>query len=60
MNRKIRKLTGQDPVSDEVCFSPDLCKGHFDGHARRILDAYQDRLNTIDYQPTLFADLVEP
>ena len=44
MNRKIAKFRIEYPASDEAAFSPDWCKGHFDGHAHRILDAYSARL----------------
>ncbi len=36
MNRKIRKLSEQMPSNPEAYFSPDVCKGHADQHARRI------------------------
>lgn len=59
MNRKIRKLAAQNPASEEACFSPDYCKGHFDGHAGRIMNAYRVRLDAIDYESTPITDLVE-
>ena len=48
MERKIRKFRVQYPNHDEAAFSPDWCKGHFDGHAHRIMDAFNERLQTID------------
>jgi hypothetical protein len=50
MRRKIRKLTGEHPTHSEAAFSADWCKGHFDGHMQRILDAYNDRVNTLRSQ----------
>lgn len=41
MHRKIRKFTAQNPNSPEADFSPDWCKGHFDGHMRRVLQVYE-------------------
>lgn len=45
MQRKIAKLSRQaSPTSDRLAFSPDCCKGHFDGHGRIILDRFEQRL----------------
>ena len=52
MERKIEKFgketAGEHRDRDEVAFSPDWCKGHFDGHARRVLNAYAERLRTLE------------
>ena len=43
--RKITQLKREAPAhADTIVLSPDCCKGHFDGHGRRILDAYAARL----------------
>ena len=43
--RKIAQLKREAPAhADTIVLSPDCCKGHFDGHGRRILDAYAARL----------------
>lgn len=34
----------------EAQFSADWCKGHFEGHASRILDAYQERLRALQVE----------
>jgi hypothetical protein len=52
MERKIRKFTRpssgrSQPVNTEIGFSPDWCKGHADGHARRTLASYQERLQRL-------------
>jgi hypothetical protein len=53
MRRKIRKLTCQNPEQQEADFSPDWCKGHFDGHQECILNAYNERLHSLRHtQPT--------
>jgi hypothetical protein len=46
MRRKVRKLLqGRAPaVSEEASFSPAQCKGHFEGHAARILRRFQERV----------------
>ncbi len=47
MTRKIRKFSAQTASRQaiETSFSPDWCKGHFDGHAHWILENYAERLN---------------
>ena len=47
MKRKIAKFTRQtiNKQAIETAFSPDWCKGHFDGHGHRILDAYEKRVH---------------
>lgn len=46
MKRKIAKFTRQtiNKQAIETAFSPDWCKGHFDGHGYRILHAYEERV----------------
>ncbi|HVA91192.1 MAG TPA: hypothetical protein VNL71_15260, partial [Chloroflexota bacterium] len=39
-NRKVARLRGQGITSSEVSLTSDQCKGHFDGHRARVLDAY--------------------
>ncbi len=47
--RKIAQLKREAPAhADTVVLSPDCCKGHFDGHGRRILAAYSARLARYD------------
>ncbi|MGH2543523.1 MAG: hypothetical protein ACRDIB_12025, partial [Ardenticatenaceae bacterium] len=48
MDRKVRKFNRRLNGHAEANFSPDWCKGHFDGHGRRILHAYGERLQTLD------------
>lgn len=46
MRRKIYKLTAEyaaSTASDEVGFGPDYCKGHFGGHGRKTLAAFNQR-----------------
>jgi hypothetical protein len=45
MRRKIRKFGGQETAESD--FSADWCKGHFDEHARRILDNFDKRVQVI-------------
>ena len=53
MRRKIRKLMRQNSGEQEAAFSADWCKGHFDGHRERILNAYNERLHSLSHtQPT--------
>lgn len=53
MGRKLAKFGRQaaetelDPTALEVHFSADWCKGHFDGHARQIMHAYDERVHTL-------------
>jgi hypothetical protein len=48
MQRKVRKLNRQHPGAPEAAFSPDRCKGHFEGHGHRALDAFAERLQTLE------------
>jgi hypothetical protein len=48
MNRKIRKLIREHDNISEADFSPDRCKGHFDGHMQHILDTYHQRLRALE------------
>lgn len=46
MTRKIKKLSAQIPANaDTVHFSPDVCRGFFSGHAKRILKKYYSRIH---------------
>lgn len=46
MRRKVRKLLKQrTPLAlEEASFSPEQCKGHFEGHATRILRLFHERV----------------
>jgi hypothetical protein len=43
MQRKILKFAHQGG-NIETAFSPEWCKGHFDGHGQRVMAAYRERL----------------
>jgi hypothetical protein len=44
MNRKIHKFTRATAGHHEIAFSPDWCKGHFEGHAHRTLAAFEEKI----------------
>jgi hypothetical protein len=44
MRRKIRKFSQAFSKHPEATFNPDCCKGHFDDHGYRVLNAYKTRL----------------
>lgn len=48
MNRKIEKLTRQNGTTDEVAFSADWCKGHFDGHGHQTMQAFTERVRMVE------------
>jgi hypothetical protein len=47
MERKIRKFSRLNG-GDESAFSADWCKGHFDGHRRRVLDEFDHQWQKIN------------
>ncbi|RMG89577.1 MAG: hypothetical protein D6706_21170 [Chloroflexi bacterium] len=47
MNRKIRKFHLQETDRSETDFCPAWCKGHFDGHQKRTIQAYETRVKTV-------------
>lgn len=49
MSRKVRKLlqTHTPVASEEASFSPAICKGHFNGHATRILRRFTERVEQL-------------
>lgn len=53
MRRKVRKLLqGRAPaVPEEASFSPAECKGHFEGHATRILQRFHERVAALPVTP---------
>lgn len=54
--RKLAKFSRQaaeterEPAALEVHFSADWCKGHFDGHAEQIMNAYDSRMHTLEIE----------
>lgn len=44
MNWKIKKYTSSAPITPEIDFCADWCKGHFDRHAEKTLDSYALRV----------------
>jgi hypothetical protein len=48
MRRKQIRFGRQVHPHPEAAFGPDICKGHFDDHGQRILEAYQDRLRAME------------
>ena len=49
MNRKVRRF-GQDERGESM-FSADWCKGHFDDHGQRALEAYSRRWQELTKEP---------
>jgi hypothetical protein len=47
MQRKIRKFSAMVGENTETRFSADLCKGHFDGHKRLTLDAFENKVRQL-------------
>ncbi len=43
MRRKLRKFADQGG-NPETSFSTEWCKGHFDGHGQRVMNAYAERM----------------
>ena len=46
-NRKIPRLTRNQLSSAESKFTADWCKGHFQEHGKRVLDAFLDRTEPV-------------
>ncbi len=46
--RKVKKFNRQYPDATETGFSEDWCKGHFDGHMKRILNTYQSKVEQLN------------
>jgi hypothetical protein len=49
--RKVRRFTARAAEGGEARFGADWCKGHFEAHGRRALDAFVARLRRLDLQP---------
>lgn len=47
MDRKVRKFSAQTDGHVEAAFCADWCKGHFDSHGRRTLEAFARRLQEL-------------
>ena len=45
--RKIRRFTAQHKNAATVCFDVDHCKGHFESNEQTILEAFEERLETL-------------
>jgi hypothetical protein len=54
MARKVRKFSRQRGAQDglglqiEAAFCADWCKGHFDNHGQRTLNAFAERLRALE------------
>ncbi len=52
MERKLARFSGQAAQGTmEAHFAADWCKGHFDGHARKIMNAYGERVQALGVEP---------
>lgn len=49
MERKIRKFSRQTG-NDEIAFSANWCKGHFDGHRQKVLEEFDHQWQQINNQ----------
>ena len=51
MGRKVRKFSAQTDGHTEAAFCADWCKGHFDAHGQRTLEAFTRRLQELNPSP---------
>lgn len=58
MTRKVRRFQNQTREGAEVSFCADWCKGHFDGHGKKTINAFLERLHTLGIadSPRLWSD----
>lgn len=49
--RKTREIRQLSPGNPEVVLDHRQCKGHVDGHGRRITEAYRERLRSLSLEP---------
>jgi hypothetical protein len=49
--RKTREIGRLSPGNPEVVLDHRQCKGHVDGHGRRIAEAYRERLRSLSLDP---------
>lgn len=49
--RKTREIRRLSPGNPEVVLDHRQCKGHVDGHGRRITEAYRERLRSLSLDP---------
>ena len=47
MRRKIEKFSRQEKMNGETLFSADYCKGHFDGHKQKTMQAFRGRIENL-------------
>ncbi|MCB0172345.1 MAG: hypothetical protein KDJ97_17505 [Anaerolineae bacterium] len=45
---KHTQLAGQNGAYDTLLFTPDICKGHYDGHKHKTMLAYQQRVEKFE------------
>ena len=45
---KHTRLAGQNGAYDTLLFTPDICKGHYDGHKHKTMLAYQQRVEKFE------------
>jgi len=47
MRRKIGKFSWREKLTAEARFSADYCKGHFDGHKQKTMQAFHGRIENL-------------
>jgi hypothetical protein len=58
MERKIRKFQTGQGDSSEIDFCADWCKGHFEAHGKRTLQAYEERLQRLALSESVTQDAI--
>lgn len=47
---KHTRLVAQNGTVDQVIFTADVCKGHYDGHNNKIMTAYRERVRAYELE----------